>query len=112
MLRIELIITSVPRRRRWTAIEKRVRMVEETFEPGTTVSLPRPSSSHGAGWWLRVALTPAGSGEEVVPASDYRALQTRVRELQRLLGKKTPRPQGAASRAPLRHRDVFSVVHR
>jgi transposase len=25
----------------------------------------------------------------VVPASDYRALQTQVRELQRLLGKKT-----------------------
>jgi hypothetical protein len=30
-----------------------------------------------------------GSGEEVVPASDYRALQSQVRELQRLLGKKT-----------------------
>ena len=35
------------------------------------------------------ALTAAGSGEEVVPASDYRALQSQVRELQRLLGKKT-----------------------
>ena len=33
------------------------------------------------------ALTAAGSGEEVVPASDYRALQSQVRELQRLLGK-------------------------
>jgi transposase len=32
------IITSVQRRRRWTAPEK-VRMVEETFEPGITVSL-------------------------------------------------------------------------
>ena len=32
------IITSVQRRRRWTASEK-VRMVEETFEPGMTVSL-------------------------------------------------------------------------
>jgi len=31
----------------------------------------------------------AGSGEEVVPASDYRALQNQVRELHRLLGKKT-----------------------
>src|SRR5262245_33240322 len=29
------------------------------------------------------------SGEQVVPASDYRALQSQVRELQRLLGKKT-----------------------
>ena len=35
------------------------------------------------------ALTAAGSGEEVVPASDYRALQSQMRELQRLLGKKT-----------------------
>jgi transposase-like protein len=32
------IITSVQRRRRWAAAEK-VRMVEETFEPGMTVSL-------------------------------------------------------------------------
>ena len=35
--RIE-VVTSVQRRRRWTASEK-VRMVEETFEPGMTVSL-------------------------------------------------------------------------
>ena len=35
--RIE-IITSVQRRRRWTASEK-VQMVEETFETGTTVGL-------------------------------------------------------------------------
>ena len=32
------IITSVQRRRRWTASQK-VRMVEETFEPGMTVCL-------------------------------------------------------------------------
>lgn len=32
------IITSVQRRRRWSPSEK-VRMVEETFEPGSTVSL-------------------------------------------------------------------------
>ena len=36
-------------------------------------------------WWL----TADGSGEEVVPASDYRALHSQVRELKRLLGKKT-----------------------
>jgi transposase len=29
-----------------------------------------------------------GAGEEVAPASDYRALQQQVREMQRLLGKK------------------------
>jgi transposase-like protein len=43
--------------------------------------------------WRRLyaegALSAAGAGEEVVPASEYRALQGKVRELQRLLGKKT-----------------------
>jgi len=43
--------------------------------------------------WRRLveqgALTAAGHEEEVVPASDYRALQAQVKELQRLLGKKT-----------------------
>ena len=75
------IITSVQRRRRWTASEK-VRMVEETFEPGMTVSLV--ARRHGVApnqlfTWRRLVaqggLTAAGSGEEVVPASDYRALQ-------------------------------------
>ena len=89
------IITSVQRRRRWTAPEK-VRMVEETFEPGMTVSLV--ARRHGVApnqlfTWRRLvaqgSLTAAGSGEEVVPASDYRTLQHQVRELHRLLGKKT-----------------------
>src|SRR6266446_2419617 len=89
------IITSVQRRRRWTAAEK-VQMVEETFEPGMTVSLV--ARRHGVApnqlfTWRRLvvegALTAAGSGEQVVLASDYRALQSQVRELQRLLGKKT-----------------------
>jgi transposase len=84
------IITSVQRRRRWTASEK-VRIVEETFEPGMTVSLV--ARRHGVApnqlfTWRRLvvegALTAAGSGEQVVPASDYRALQSQVRELQRL----------------------------
>jgi transposase len=89
------IITSVQRRRRWTAPEK-VRMVEETFEPGMTVSLV--ARRHGVApnqlfTWRRLvaqgSLTAAGSGEEVVPASDYRTLQNQVRELHRLLGKKS-----------------------
>ena len=65
------IITSVQRRRRWTAPEK-VRMVEETFEPGMTVSLV--ARRHGVApnqlfTWRRLvaqgSLTAAGSGEEV-----------------------------------------------
>jgi transposase len=71
-------------------------MVEETFEPGMTVS--SVARRHGVAsnqlfTWRRLVaqggLTAAGSGEEVVPASDYRALQSQVRELHRLLGKKT-----------------------
>ena len=89
------IITSVQRRRRWTAAEK-VRLVEQTFAPGMTVSLV--ARQHGIApnqlfTWRRLAaqgaLTATGAEEEVVPASDYRALQTQVRELHRLLGKKT-----------------------
>src|SRR3954463_3590903 len=89
------IITSVQRRRRWTAAEK-MRLVEQTFAPGSTVSLV--ARRHGIApnqvfTWRRLvaqgALTAAGAEEEVVPASDYRALQNQVRELHRLLGKKT-----------------------
>jgi transposase len=69
--RIE-VVTSVQRRRRWTASEK-VRMVEETFAPGMTVSLV--ARQHGVApnqlfTWRRLvaqgSLTAAGSGEEVV----------------------------------------------
>ena len=63
-------------------------MVEETFEPGMTVSLV--ARRHGVApnqlfTWRRLVaqggLTAAGSGEEVVPASDYRALQSRPHKL-------------------------------
>jgi transposase len=55
------IITSVQRRRRWTAPEK-VRMVEETFEPGMTVSLV--ARRHGVApnqlfTWRRLVATAA-----------------------------------------------------
>jgi transposase len=92
--RIE-VITSVQRRRRWSADEK-AQIVQETYAPGMSVSLV--ARQHGIQpnqlfTWRRLyaagALSAVGAGEEVVPASDYRALQQQVRELQRLLGKKT-----------------------
>ena len=65
------VITSVQRRRRWTASEK-VRMVEETFEPGMTVSLVarrRGVAPNQLFTWRRLvaqgSLTAAGSGEEL-----------------------------------------------
>jgi transposase len=92
--RIE-VITSVQRRRRWSAEEK-ARIVQETYAPGMSVSLV--ARQHGVApnqvfTWRRLyaegALSVIGAGEEVVPASEYRSLQHQVRELQRLLGKKT-----------------------
>ena len=89
------VITSVQRRRRWTAEEK-LRIVEETRLPGNTVSLV--ARRHGIAGnqlftWRRLmaqgALTAASAGEEVVPASECRAARQQIRELQRLLGKKT-----------------------
>ncbi|WP_438823111.1 IS3 family transposase [Methylobacterium frigidaeris] len=89
------VITSVQRRRHWTTEEK-VRLVEETHLPGHSVSLV--ARRHGLNanqlfTWRRLmargAFTAAGAGEEVVPASELRAAQQQIRELQRLLGKKT-----------------------
>ena len=89
------VITSAQRRRRWSAEEK-ARIVQETYAPGMSVSLV--ARQHGAApnqvfTWRRLyaegALSAIGAGEEVVPASEYRALHYQVRELQRLLGKKT-----------------------
>jgi transposase-like protein len=72
------------------------RILQETYAPGMSVSLV--ARQHGIApnqlfSWRRLyaegALSAVGAGEEVVPASEYRALQHQVRELQRLLGKKT-----------------------
>lgn len=89
------VISSVQRRRRWTAEEK-VRIVEQTYMPMSSVSLV--ARQHGIApnqlfAWRKLvsqgALTATSAGEEVVPASEYRAMEAQVRELQRLLGKKT-----------------------
>ena len=83
------------RRRRWTPAEK-VRMVEETYEPGTSVSYVARRNGVAPNQlfrWRRLhrdgALTSVGSGEQVVPATERAQAQKQIRELQRLLGKKT-----------------------
>jgi transposase len=89
------VITSVRRRRRWSAEEKAA-IVQETYPPGMSVSLV--ARRHGIApnqlfrWrqlYAEGALSAVGAGEEVVSASEYRALRGQVREPQRLLGKKT-----------------------
>lgn len=77
------IITSVQRRRRWSAAEK-MRLVEQTFAPGMTVSLVARQNGIAPNQlftWRRLAaqgaLTATGAEEEVVPASDYQRSRTK-----------------------------------
>ena len=91
----EVEVLAVQRRRRYSAEEKQ-RMVQETYEPGATLSqvarahqispslLFRWRKLAGAG-----ALQAVGADETVVPASEYQEAQRQIKELQRLLGKKT-----------------------
>jgi transposase len=82
------VITSAQRRRRWSA-EERARSVQETYAPGWRGGTVSQHVVHlTTAIWRRRAVH-CGAGEEVVPASEYRALHYHVRELQRLLGKKT-----------------------
>ena len=92
--RIE-IITGRERRRRYTA-EQKLRLVEQTMQPGMTVSavarLHGVSASLLFNW--RRLMTEGGqvavrADEDVVAASHARELEARVRELERLLGRKT-----------------------
>jgi transposase len=89
------VITSVARRRRWSPEEKRT-IVQEAESPGMSVSsVARKYGIHPNQLfrWRRLmyegALCAVRAGEEVVPATEVKALKTRIRELERLLGRKT-----------------------
>jgi transposase len=92
--RIE-IISGTHRRRRYTAQEK-VRLVEETLQPGMTVSAV--ARLHGVSpsllfQWRR-RMSDGGheavrADEDVVPLSRVRELENKIRDLERLLGRKT-----------------------
>ncbi|WP_115353333.1 IS3 family transposase [Roseomonas gilardii] len=89
------IITGRERRRRYSAAEK-VRLVEETAQPGMTVSavarLHGISPSLLFGWRRRMAeggLEAVRADDDVVAASRVRELEAKVRDLERLLGRKT-----------------------
>lgn len=89
------VVTSKERRRRWAPSEKKL-IVQETYEPGVTVSLV--ARRHGIApnqlfYWRRRmeegALTAVGSEEKVVPESQVRELEAKIRRLERILGQKT-----------------------
>ncbi|MCG3115731.1 MAG: transposase [Candidatus Manganitrophus sp. SA1] len=68
-------------------------MVEEAEQPGNSVSIvARKYSVNQLFRWRRLmregALYAVGAEEEVVPASELKDLRARIRELERLLGKK------------------------
>ena len=89
------VIPGRERRRRYSAEEK-VRLVEEIVRPGMPVSavarLHGVSPSLLFGWRRRMAeggLQAVRADEDVVPASRVRDLEAKLRELERLLGRKT-----------------------
>lgn len=89
------VITSVERRRKWSSEEKRS-VVQETYQPGMSVSLIarkydiKPSQLF---YWRRLmedgGIKGISSQDEVVPRSQFRELERRLREAERVLGKKT-----------------------
>ena len=88
-------VVNMVERRRWPLAEK-LRIVEESSRPGMSVSYV--ARKYGVAPSLlfrwRKLMSEGGkvavqADEEVVSVSDNRALKKRVRELERLLGKKT-----------------------
>ena len=89
------VITSVQRRRRWSAAEK-VRLVEEAMPPGMSVSFVARRAgiapSQLFAWKRRMiegGHAAVQADEDVVGTSRVRELEKRVRDLERLLGRKT-----------------------
>ena len=89
------VVTSVQRRRRWSLSEK-LRAVEEASAPGMTVSyIARKYGMHPSLLfkWRRL-MTEGGqeavrADDQVVAAAEVRDLKRQIRELERLLGRKT-----------------------
>lgn len=82
-------------RRRWTADEKAL-MVAESSQPGMSVSYV--ARRHGVApnllfRWRKLMAdggkTALDAGEQVVSVAEVKALKKQIRELERLLGKKT-----------------------
>jgi len=92
--RIE-VITSVQRRRRWSVAEK-IRIVQECEQPGMSVSYVARKHDIAPNMlfrWRKLmregGLSAISANERVIGASQVRRLNSRIRELERLLGKKT-----------------------
>ena len=89
------VLTSVQRRRRWSTAEK-LRLVEETMQPGSSVSFiaRRYGISPSLLFTWKRRMLEGGreavqADEDVVGTSRVSELEKRVRDLERLLGRKT-----------------------
>ncbi|EEW0825021.1 IS3 family transposase [Escherichia coli] len=85
-----------PEKRRRRTTQEKIAIVQQSFEPGMTVSLV--ARQHGVAasqlflWrkqYQEGSLTAVAAGEQVVPASELAAAMKQIKELLRLLGKKT-----------------------
>ncbi|HAW1234897.1 TPA: IS3 family transposase [Escherichia coli] len=85
-----------PEKRRRRTTQEKIAIVQQSFKPGMTVSLV--ARQHGVAasqlflWrkqYQEGSLTAVAAGEQVVPASELAAAMKQIKELQRLLGKKT-----------------------
>ncbi|MCZ5757887.1 IS3 family transposase [Escherichia coli] len=85
-----------PEKRRRRTTQEKIAIVQQSFEPGMTVSLV--ARQHGVAasqlflWrkqYQEGSLTAVAAGEQVVPASELAAAMKQIKELQRLFGKKT-----------------------
>ncbi|MEK8357163.1 IS3 family transposase [Escherichia coli] len=85
-----------PEKRRRRTTQEKIAIVQQSFEPGMTVSLV--ARQHGVAasqlflWrkqYQEGSLTAVAAGKQVVPASELAAAIKQIKELQRLLGKKT-----------------------
>ncbi len=85
-----------PEKRRRRTTQEKIAIVQQRCEPGMTVSLV--ARQHGVAasqlflWrkqYQEGSLTAVAAGEQVVPASELAAAMKQIKELQRLLGKKT-----------------------
>lgn len=89
------VVTSVQRRRRWTA-EQKLEIVKQTNEPGSSVSMVARQFGISAAqlfqWrkaYLQGSLMAVGANETVVPASELQEAMRRIKQLEGALGRKT-----------------------
>lgn len=89
------IICSTLKKRRWTPFEKH-QIIQETYHPAVTVSFI--ARKHGIQpsqlfLWRKLAengaLTSIKKEENVVPQSEVDSLKKHIKQLERVLGKKT-----------------------